>query len=115
MLTLRLYILQRITALLMAPFVLTHLAVMIYAIQGGLSAGEILGRTQGSLVWFLFSGTFVVCVAVHGAIGLRAIVHEWLGVSGTFLEIIMWAAGLGLLTLGAQAVWAVTYASGSVV
>ena len=113
MLTLRLYMLQRITALLMAPFVLTHLVVMIYAIQGGLSAAEILGRTQGSLVWFLFYGTFVVCVAVHGAIGLRAIVHEWLGVSGSFLEIIMWAVGLGLLSLGAQAVWAVTYASGS--
>ena len=113
MLTLRLYMLQRITALLMVPLVLTHLAVMIYAIQGGLSAAEILGRTQGSLVWFLFYGSFVFCVAVHGAIGLRTIVHEWLGVSGTFLEIIMWAAGLGLLTFGALAVWAMTYASAS--
>ena len=111
MLTLRLYMLKRITALLMAPFVVTHLAVMIYAIQGGLSAAEILGRTQGSLVWFLFYGIFVVCVAIHGAIGLRAIVHEWLRVSGRSLEIIMWAVGLGLWFLGAQAVWAVTYAS----
>jgi len=41
MLTLRLYMVQRITALLMAPFVLGHLAVMIFAIQGGLSAAEI--------------------------------------------------------------------------
>ena len=93
MLTLRLYMLQRITDLLMAPFVLTHLAVMIYAIQGGLSAAEILARTQGSLVWFLFYGTFVVCVAVNGAIGLRAIIHEWLRVGGRSLEIIMWADG----------------------
>ena len=54
MLNLRLYMLQRMTALLMAPLVLGHLAVMIYAIQGGLSAAEILGRTQGSLAWFLF-------------------------------------------------------------
>ena len=48
MLTLRLYMLQRITALVMAPLVVLHLAVMIYAIHGGVSAGEILGRTQGS-------------------------------------------------------------------
>ena len=49
MLTVRLYMLQRITALLMAPLVLGHLAMMIYAIQGGISAAEILGRTQGSI------------------------------------------------------------------
>ena len=47
MLELRLYMAQRITALIMAPLVIGHIAVMIYAVQGGLSAGEILGRTQG--------------------------------------------------------------------
>jgi len=110
MLTLRLYMLQRITAMLMAPLVIGHLAVMIYAIQGGLSAAEILGRTQGSVVWFAFYGTFVVAVAVHGAIGLRAIAHEWGGLKGTALDIVMWAVGLGLFILGARAVWAVTFA-----
>lgn len=113
MLTLRLYMLQRITALLMAPFVSGHLAVMIYAIQGGLSAAEILGRTQGSTLWFLFYGTFVVTVAIHGAIGLRAILHEWGGLRGSALEGAMWIIGLGLLTLGANAVWAVTFGGAS--
>ena len=76
MLDIRLYMLQRITALLMAPFVIGHLAVMIYAIQGGLSTAEILGRTQGSLIWFVFYGIFVVAVAIHGAIGLRlSLIH----------------------------------------
>ena len=56
MLDLRLYMLQRVTALLMAPLVLGHLAVMIYAVQGGLTTAEILGRTQGSVAWFLFYG-----------------------------------------------------------
>ena len=79
MLTVRLYMLQRITALLMAPLVLGHLAVMIYAVQGGLSAAEILGRTQGSIAWLLFYGGFVIAVSVHAAIGLRVIVHETLG------------------------------------
>ena len=110
MLTLRLYMAQRITALLMAPFVLGHLAVMIYAIQGGLSAAEILGRTQGSVLWFLFYSGFVVAVSVHGAIGLRVIAFEWGGLKGPFLEVFMWITGLGLFTLGARAIWAVTVA-----
>lgn len=109
MLGLRLYMFQRITALLMAPLVLGHLAVMIYAIQGGLSAAEILGRTQGSVAWFLFYGTFVVAVSIHGAIGLRTIVHEWGGLRGTALEAFMWITGAGLFALGARAVWAVTF------
>ncbi len=110
MLGLRLYMLQRITALMMAPLVLGHLAVMIYAIQGGLSAAEILGRTQGSILWFLFYGSFVVAVSVHGAIGLRGITHEWGGLKGRALELFMWITGLALFGLGARAVWAVTLA-----
>ena len=102
--------LQRISALLMAPLVLGHLAVMIYAVQGGLSLEEILGRTQGSLTWFLFYGSFVVAVAVHGAIGVRAIAQEWLRVRGWALEALMWGLGLALFSLGARAVWAVTFA-----
>ena len=105
-----LYLLQRITALIMAPLVLGHLSVMIYAIQGGLSAGEILGRTQGSIAWFLFYGLFVLAVAIHGAIGLRTIVGEWVGLRGKPLEVLMWSSGLILFGMGARAVWAVTFA-----
>lgn len=105
---LHLYMLQRITALLMAPLVLGHLAVMIYAIQGGLSAAEILGRTQGSVLWFLFYGIFVVAVSIHGAIGLRTVAHEWGGLKGVALDVFMWITGLGLFVLGARAVLALT-------
>jgi len=110
MLDFRLYMLQRITAVLMAFFVAGHLAVMIYAVQGGLTTAEILGRTQGSLAWFLFYGTFVVAVAVHGAIGLRTIAHEWGGLNGALLNVFMWVVGAGLFLTGARAVWAVTFA-----
>lgn len=110
MLTLRLYMLQRLSALIMAPLVLGHLAVMIYAVQGGLSAAEILGRTQGSVVWFLFYGAFVIAVAVHGAIGLRTIAFEWGGLKGLALDVFMWACGLLLFVMGARAVWSVTFA-----
>jgi len=110
MLDIRLYMLQRITAMIMAPLVIGHLAVMIYAIQGGLSTAEILGRTQGSLLWFLFYGTFVVAVAIHGSIGLRTVAHEWFGLKGYLLTAFMWVVGMLLFLLGARAVWAVTYA-----
>ncbi len=109
MLNVRLFMLQRFTALLMAPLVLGHLAVMIYAVQGGLSTAEILGRTQGSFLWFLFYGTFVTAVSIHGAIGLRTIAHEWGGLKGTGLTLLMWVIGLGLFALGTRAVWAVTF------
>ena len=110
MLNLRLYMAQRISALLLAPFVLGHLAVMIYAVQGGLSAAEILGRTQGSVLWFLFYGTFVAAVSVHGAIGVRVIAFEWLHVTAKHLDAVMWGVGLALFALGSRAVWAVTFA-----
>lgn len=108
MLDLRLALLQRLSALVMIPCVLAHLAMMIIAVQGGLSAAEILARTQGSLAWGAFYGVFVIAVATHAAIGLRVIAHEWLGLRGLPL------AGLGLalfallLVTGARAVLAVT-------
>jgi fumarate reductase subunit C len=110
MLDLRLYMAQRLSALIMAPLVIGHIAVMVYAIQGGLSVEEILGRTQGSLAWFAFYGLFVLAVSVHAAIGLRVIVHEWLGVNGGALQAFTWAVALGLLVLGGRSVWAVTFA-----
>ena len=82
MLDLRLYMLQRLTALIMAPLVIGHIAVMIYAVQGGLTVDEILARTQGSVAWFLFYGSFVVAVSIHGAIGLRSLVLNGLVLRG---------------------------------
>ncbi len=108
MLTLRLYALQRITALIMAPLVLGHIAVMIYAVQGGLSAAEILGRTQGSLLWTLFYGSFVLAVSIHAAIGLRVIVFETFKIKGTALLLFTWGAAIALLYMGGCAVYAVT-------
>lgn len=108
MLDLRHYMLQRLSALVMAPLVLGHIAVMVYAIQGGLSTAEILGRTQGSLLWFLFYGVFVVAVSVHAAIGLRVTAHEWLKLRGLGLAVLTWGICAVLLALGLSAVVAVT-------
>ncbi|MEP3435500.1 MAG: succinate dehydrogenase [Hoeflea sp.] len=108
MLGLRLYMVQRLSAMVMIPLTLGHIAVMIYAIQGGLTTAEILGRTKGSVVWFAFYGLFIVAVSMHASIGLRVIVHETLGLKGKGLEIFMWLAGLLLLAMGLRALFAVT-------
>lgn len=106
--TLTLYMAQRLSAMVMVPLVLVHLGTMIYAIQGGLTTAEILGRTQGSIWWFLFYGTFVAAASLHAAIGLRTIVSETLGLRGIGLSLFAWGFGLSVLFLGARAVWAVT-------
>ena len=108
MLDARLYLLQRLTALIMAPLTLGHIAVMIFAVQDGLTTAEILGRTQGSVLWLLFYGSFVVAVSIHAAIGLRVIVHETFSLKGRALGVFTWGAGLLFLITGARAVAAVT-------
>lgn len=108
MLNLGLYMAQRLSAMVMAPLVLGHIAVMIYAIQGGLSTAEILSRTQGSVWWFLFYGSFVVAASIHAAIGLRVILHEVTGLRGLALTLFTWSTGIGLIYMGARAIAAVT-------
>jgi fumarate reductase subunit C len=102
-----LWIAQRASAAVLALCVLVHIAVMAYAVQDGLSAGEILGRTRGSAVWAVFYAVFVAAVAVHAPIGLRAIAIEWLGWRGRSLGIFLFVFALLLLTMGLRAVWAV--------
>ena len=107
MLDVRLYLAQRMTALLMIPLVLGHLAVMIYAVQGNLSASEILARTQGSVAWAMFYGLFVLAVAIHAAIGLRVVIYETLKFKGWVLNALTLIIGLLLTILGGRAVVAV--------
>jgi len=104
----RLYILQRATAAVMAPLVLAHLVVIFYATSRGLSAVEILGRTRGSVGWALFYGLFVLAAATHGAIGVRVVASEWTGLRGRQLDALMLGAGAILAALGLRAVVAVT-------
>lgn len=110
MLGIRLYLAQRISAMVMAPLVLIHLAVMIYAVQGGLSAAEILGRTQGSLFWGTIYGLFVIAVSIHAAIGLRVVMYEWLRLNNAWLNRLTLLLMLFFLGLGSRAVYAVVLA-----
>lgn len=74
-----LWMAQRVSAAVLALCVVVHLATMIYAVRGGLTAVEILARTRGSIAWLLFYMLFVLATVVHLPIGLRAVLGEWLG------------------------------------
>jgi fumarate reductase subunit C len=102
-----LWVAQRATAAILAFCVLVHLATIIYAVRGGLSAAEILGRTRGNVAWAAFYVIFVVAVAVHGAIGLRTVAAEWLRFRGPVAEAATAAVGLALAFMGLRAVAAV--------
>jgi len=103
----RLYVLQRATALIMVPLVLLHLAVIFYAARAGLSAADILARTRGSIGWAAFYAVFVLAAATHGAIGVRSVAADWAGVRGGRLDILTWGFGMILAALGLRAVAAV--------
>ncbi len=103
----RLFVLQRLTAMVLAPLVLVHLGLVLVAIRGGLSAAEILARTQGSVGWALFYGLFVVTVAVHAPIGVRNVLREWTGLPRGAVDLLALGFGVLLVVIGLRAVWAV--------
>jgi fumarate reductase subunit C len=103
----RAWVAQRVSAAVLAMCVAVHLATMIFAVHGGLSAAAILGRTRGSFGWTAFYGLFVIAVAIHAPLGLRTVAAEWLGWRGRAADMVWCVAGIVLLGLGARAVAAV--------
>jgi fumarate reductase subunit C len=103
----RLYVWQRLTAALMLPLVLVHIAVIFYATRKGLSAADILARTHGSVVWASFYGTFVAAAAIHASIGVRNVLTEWSPLNDRRAGLLAVAFGVVLATLGLRAVAAV--------
>jgi fumarate reductase subunit C len=98
---------QRISAMVLALCVLVHLATLVYAVHGGLSAAAILGRTHGNWAFASFYTVFVIACAVHVPVGLAAIAREWLGLAENTA---LWASrafALLLLVMGLRAVIAV--------
>jgi fumarate reductase subunit C len=101
----QLWLVQRVTAMLLALAVVVHLVTIMVAVRGGLSAAEIIGRTSGNAAWLLFYAVFALAAGLHGAIGLRAIAAEWLGWRGRGFDAAWLAAGLLTAALGIRAAY----------
>jgi fumarate reductase subunit C len=104
----RLWLAQRASAAVLALCVAVHLATMIAAVRGGLTATEILGRTRGSALWAVFYAVFVIAVSIHAPLGLRTIASEWLAWRGRAADAACALIALALLALGLLAVASVT-------
>jgi fumarate reductase subunit C len=90
----------------LALAVAVHLATIVYAVRGGLTAGEILARTEGNIAYLVFYLVFVTAVAVHAPIGLRNILREWLRWQGRACDTALAVFALTLFALGIRAVLA---------
>ena len=101
------FIAQRASAVVLAFAVVVHLATIVYAVRGGLTAAEILARTQGNVAFAAFYGLFVIAVAVHAPIGLRNVLREWTSWRGHLLDLALILFAVLLLASGMRAVFAV--------
>ena len=99
-----LWVAQRASAAVLAVCVAVHLVTIIYAVQGGLTAGEILARTRGHAGWLAFYALFVAAVTVHVPIGLRSVCTEWLRWRGASRDLCLLAFAAALAWLGMRAV-----------
>jgi fumarate reductase subunit C len=103
----RLYVWQRATAAAMVPLVLVHIAVIFYATRKGMTAADILSRTNGSIVWATYYGLFVAAASIHASIGVRNVLTEWSPLTDRRADLLAVAFGLLLAVIGARAVFAV--------
>jgi fumarate reductase subunit C len=105
--TAALFLAQRVSAAVLAIAVVIHLATILYAVRGGLTAGEILGRTRGNAAFLILYAVFVIAVAIHAPIGLRNIFREWTRWRGASLDLAMALLALAFMALGLRAALAV--------
>ena len=99
----KLWYAQRISAMVLGLCVAIHLLMIFFAIRDGLSAQEILGRTQGNIPFAIFYEIFVIACFVHAPIGLANILQETFPKSG-LARPLSWILALLILVLGTTAV-----------
>ncbi len=102
-----LFVLQRLSAMVLAPLVVVHLVLILVAVRNGLTGAEILSRTAGNVWWAGYYSLFVLAVVVHVPIGLRNILREWTQLGWPFINATALAFAVALLVMGLRAVAAV--------
>lgn len=100
----KLWLAHRLSGMLLGLFVVIHITGMIIAIQGGLSASEILQRTSGNYLLGLFYSLFTLAAATHSVIGLRTVAREVMGWQGIGANLALAVFFLMLCITGISAV-----------
>lgn len=100
----KLWVWQRLSAAVLGICVIAHLGMIVYAVQDGLTAAEIIGRVSGNVGWLIFYSVFVLAVALHAPIGVRTILKELTSLSSRQTHLIMAVLSLIILVMGFRAV-----------
>jgi len=100
----KLWLVQRLSGMLLGLFVVIHLVTMIVTIQGGVTAREMLDHTSGNWLVGAFYSVFAIAAAVHGSIGLRTVAQEVVGWRGGSLNVVIGGFCILLSVLGLSAV-----------
>lgn len=100
----KLWVWQRVSAAVLGLCVIVHLILIIIAVQGGLSAGEIISRVSGNVAWLMFYSVFVIAVAVHAPIGVRTILNEMTSLKTSQTHLVMAVLCLVILSMGFRTV-----------
>ena len=100
----KLWVWQRASAAVLGLCVIVHLILIIIAVQGGLSASEIISRVSGNIAWLIFYSVFVIAVAVHAPIGVRTILNEMTGLKTSQTHLVMAVLCLVILSMGFRTV-----------
>lgn len=91
--------------MVLALCVVVHIVTILYAVRGGLTGAEILGRTRGNFVFAAFYVLFVLSAAIHAPIGLARVAEEWLQWRGRSLNLLLAVFATALVLTGLSAVW----------
>lgn len=94
---------QRLSALVLVVGAIIHVGTNIYAVRGGLTAAEIIGRVRGNTAWLVFYLVFAAVAAIHGPLGLRTVLNEMTPVRGRAADLVALVLGVGILWLGWRA------------
>ncbi len=98
---------QRASAVVLALCVVVHLGVVIYAVRGGLTAGEIRGRLHENWAFGAFYVVFVGACAIHAPIGIVNVLTELRGGESRLIGGVALVFAVLVLALGLRAVYAV--------
>ena len=99
----KLWYIQRISAMVLGLCVAIHLVGIFYAIRGGLTAQEILDRTQNNLLFAIFYEVFVLACVAHAPIGMANILQENFP-KMRIAKLVSWILACLILVLGTTAV-----------
>lgn len=101
----RLWLAQRVSAMVLALCIVVHLATIVMATREGLSAAAILDRVGGSAAWFGFYLVFVAAITVHAPIGLRAVLTEMTNLTRTRVDLLCFIAAVFIAYRGVKVAW----------